>query len=80
MLGLVRVGIFSWVPWTHKGKSALNIYHMGGFHMKVSRFAVTILLEYMTVLLEYFNLSTSAVRVQLRFGGPSPALGYATEK
>ena len=34
----------------------------------------------MTVLLEYLNLSISAGWAQLRFGGPSPVLGYATEK
>ena len=34
----------------------------------------------MTVLLEYLDLSISAGRAQLRFGGPSPALGYVTEK
>ena len=34
----------------------------------------------MTVLLEYLHLSISAGRAQLKFGDPSPALGYVTEK
>ena len=34
----------------------------------------------MTVLLEYFDLSISAGRAQLRFRGPSHTLGYTTEK
>ena len=37
------------------------------------------LLKYMTVLLEYLDLSFSG-RAQQRFGGPNPALGYATER
>ena len=34
----------------------------------------------MTALLEYLDLSISAGRAQLRFGGPSPVLGYTNEK
>ena len=34
----------------------------------------------MTALLEYLDPSISAGRAQLRFGGPSPALGYTNEK
>ena len=39
----------------------------------------TALLEYMTVLLEYIDLSIS-VAGHSRFGRPRPALGYATNK
>ena len=41
---------------------------------------IAALLECMTVLLEYLDLLISDGHAQLRFGGPSPALGYVTEK
>lgn len=41
---------------------------------------LTALLEYMTVLLKYLDFLIFSGRAEQRFGGPSPTLGYATEK